>query len=58
MPDTNVIALAPALARQRRAMAGTTLMSWDNHFPRGIEDLWTGPFVPARSGTVVRLVLH
>ncbi len=55
MPKTNVIALAPALERRRRAAAGTALLSWDNHFPRGIEDLWSGPFVPAGTAVVVPL---
>jgi len=58
MPSTNVISLAPALARQRRAMGGVVLLSWDNHFPRGIEDLWVGPFVPLRSATIVRLFVN
>jgi hypothetical protein len=58
MTNTNVIALAPAIARRRRIMAGATLLSWDNHFPRGIEDLWTGPFVAARAGIVVPLLLN
>jgi hypothetical protein len=62
MPNSNVIALAPALARRRyalgRIMAGTSLLSWDNHFPRGIDDLWTGPFVPAGSGIVIPLLLN
>jgi hypothetical protein len=58
MRNTNVIPLAPALARQRRAMAGVALASWHNNFPDGIEDLWAGPFVPAGSGVVVSLVVH
>ncbi|MDQ7250709.1 hypothetical protein [Dongia sedimenti] len=55
MPETNIIALAPALARQRRVMAGTALVSWDNNFPRGIEDLWTGPFVRATEAIIIPL---
>jgi hypothetical protein len=58
MNKTNVIPLAPALERQRRAMAGAALASWHNHFPDGIDDLWTGPFVPARPGIVVPLITH
>jgi hypothetical protein len=55
---TNVIPFAPALERQRRVMGGISLLTWNNNFPDGIEDLWTGPFVPARSGTVVPLFAH
>jgi hypothetical protein len=58
MNTTNVIPFAPALERQRRAMAGISLASWNNHFPDGIEDLWAGPFVPAGSAVVVPLVLN
>ena len=54
----NVIQFAPALERQRRAMAGVFLASWHNNFPDGIEDLWAGPFVPARAGKVVPLFVH
>jgi hypothetical protein len=56
MNATNVIPFAPALERQRRVMAGVALASWHNHFPDGIEDLWTGPFVPATSAKVVPLI--
>jgi hypothetical protein len=56
--QTNVIPFAPALERQRRVMAGVFLASWHNNFPDGIEDLWSGPFVPAGSGTVIRLFVH
>ena len=58
MRTTNVIQFAPALERQRRIMAGTSLASWSNHFPDGIEDLWAGPFVPVRSSVVVPLILN
>jgi hypothetical protein len=58
MRTDNVIALAPALERQRRVMAGVFLASWHNNFPDGIEDLWAGPFVPAGPGTVVPLRVH
>jgi hypothetical protein len=55
---TNVIPFAPALERQRRVMGGVSLLTWSNNFPDGIEDLWTGPFVPAGSGTVIPLFVH
>ena len=55
MNSTNVVPFAPALARQRRLMAGASLASWHNHFPDGIEDLWAGPFVPAAMSVVVPL---
>jgi hypothetical protein len=58
MHASNVLPFAPALERQRRAMAGVALASWHNNFPDGIEELWTGPFVPAGSGVVVPLILH
>ena len=58
MNATNVIQFAPALERQRRVMAGVSLLTWSNSFPDGIEDLWTGPFVPKGSGTVVRLFVN
>jgi hypothetical protein len=58
MTTSNVIPFAPALERQRRVMAGASLASWHNHFPDGIEDLWTGPFVPVGSAVVVPLVLN
>ena len=58
MFETNVIPFAPALKRRRHLTAGVALLSWDNHFPGGIDDLWTGPFSRAQSGTVVRLFLH
>ena len=58
MHTSNVIPFAPALMRQRRVMAGISLLSWHNHFPDGIEDLWAGPFVPAGSGEVVPLFAH
>jgi hypothetical protein len=58
MRTENVIPFAPALERQRRVMGGISLLSWSNNFPDGIEDLWTGPFVAAGPGTVVRLFLH
>jgi hypothetical protein len=58
MRTENVIQFAPALERQRRVMAGMSLASWSNSFPEGIEDLWTGPFVPAGSGTVVPLFVQ
>ncbi len=58
MTTTNVIPFAPALERQRRVSAGTSLASWHNHFPDGIEDLWAGPFVPAGSAVVVPLVFN
>ena len=58
MNTSNVIPFAPALARQRRVMAGASLASWHNHFPDGIEDLWDGPFVPAGSSVVVPLIAH
>jgi hypothetical protein len=56
MRATNVIPFAPALERQRRVTAGVSLMSWHNHFPDGIEDLWDGPFVRAASAVVVPLI--
>ena len=55
MLDNKIIALAPAIELRRRAMGGVSLLSWDNYFPRGIEDLWAGPFVPAALGIVVPL---
>jgi len=58
MRTENVIQIAPALARQRRAMAGVSLLTWSNSFPDGIEDLWSGPFVAKGSGTVVRLFVN
>jgi hypothetical protein len=58
MQTAIVIPFAPALERQRRVMAGISLASWHNHFPDGIEDLWSGPFVPAGSAVVVPLILH
>jgi hypothetical protein len=58
MRTDNVIALAPALERQRRVMGGISLLSWSNNFPDGIEDLWTGPFVAAGSGSVVPFFAH
>ena len=58
MRTENVIPFAPALERQRRVMAGISLLSWSNNFPDGIEDLWAGPFVAAGSGTVVPLFVH
>jgi hypothetical protein len=58
MQTTNVIPFAPALERQRRVMGGIFLASWHNNFPDGIEDLWSGPFVPAGSGVVVPLRLN
>jgi hypothetical protein len=57
MSTTNVIPFAPALERQRRVMAGISLASWHNHFPDGIEDLWSGPFVQAAKAVVVPLRL-
>jgi hypothetical protein len=58
MRTENVIPFAPALERQRRVMAGISLASWSNNFPDGVEDLWAGPFVPARSGIVVPLFVN
>jgi len=58
MRTENVIQIAPALERQRRVMGGISLLTWNNSFPDGIEDLWSGPFVPKGSGTVVRLFAH
>ncbi|GAB2176968.1 hypothetical protein [Dongia sp. agr-C8] len=58
MRTDNVVQIAPALARQRRVMGGISLLTWASNFPDGIEDLWAGPFVPAVSGTVVRLLVH
>ncbi|WP_395022350.1 hypothetical protein [Dongia sp.] len=58
MHTDNVIQLAPALERQRRVMGGISLLAWNNNFPDGIEDLWTGPFKAAGSSTVVRLFVH
>jgi hypothetical protein len=58
MRSENVIQIAPALERQRRVMAGISLLTWNNSFPDGIEDLWTGPFVAKGSGTVVPLFAH
>jgi hypothetical protein len=58
MHTENVIPFAPALERQRRVMGGISLLSWSNNFPDGIEDLWSGPFHTAGSGTVVRLFVH
>ena len=55
MPEINVIALTPALERRRRLTAGVALLSWDNHFPGGIDDLWAGPFVKAGSAVIVPL---
>ena len=55
---TNVIPFAPALERQRRVMGGISLLTWANNFPHGIEDLWTGPFVPAGPSVVVPLRVH
>ena len=55
MQQSNVIPLGPALARQRRAMAGVSLASWHNSFPDGVEDLWAGPFVRESVSEVVPL---
>jgi len=55
MSSSNVIPFAPALERQRRATAGISLLTWNNNFRDGIEDLWSGPFVPAGSAVVVPL---
>jgi hypothetical protein len=58
MRTENVVQFAPALERQRRVMGGISLLSWNNNFRDGIEDLWAGPFLAAGSSTVVRLVVH
>ena len=58
MRTENVIQFAPALERQRRVMGGFSLLSWNNHFPDGIENLWAGPFLAAGSGIVVPLFAH
>jgi len=58
MQTAHVIPFGPALQRQRRATAGVSLVSWHNHFPDGIEDLWAGPFVPAGGAVVVPLRLN
>lgn len=58
MRTDNIVQIAPALERQRRVMAGVSLLTWNNSFPDGIEDLWAGPFVAKGSGTVVRLFVN
>ena len=58
MPTAHVIPFAPAFERQRRLISEVSLLSWDNFFPDGIEDLWAGPFKLAGSGKVVPLFVH
>ena len=48
MASTNVIPFAPALQRRRalqgnRAVLATGYGSWDDHYPTGIDGLWSGP---------------